>query len=177
MPEKKIGFQKNRLPPEEQLNHDDALLFFEGLEHACDVFLNGSRIPITKHVCRPKISVKNSSQGKITLHPIFFAITRSCRSSYSRFDYPGIRARSPNLAFTAGKAPYQFGWDWGMRLVQMGIWKPITLTFYDKARIDDFFVKQTSVTKEKAIIDNQLEIYSGKPQPSMHALPLNMVKR
>ena len=44
--------------------------------------------------------------------------------------------------------------------MQMGIWKPVTLNFYDKARIDDYYVKQSSVTSEEANIDNIIEIHS-----------------
>ena len=52
-----------------------------------------------------------------------------------------------------------------MRLVQMGLWKPVSLTFYNKARIDDLFVKQTEITKEVAKLDNQIEIVSVNKEP------------
>lgn len=163
-------FKKSFTLSEEQLNHDDALLFFEGLDTHADVFLNGSRILQSQNMfVGHKISVKNLlRKGKNNLYIRFFSpITRMLPAAATAgFDYPADNDHgTPKLSVYSRKAPYQFGWDWGMRLVQMGIWKPITLTFYDKARIDDFFVKQTSVTKEKAIIDNQIEIYSVEPQP------------
>jgi len=163
-------FKKSFMLSEEQLNHDDALLFFEGLDTHADVFLNGSRILQSQNMfVGHKISVKNLlRKGENNLYIRFFSpITRMLPAAATAgFDYPADNDHgTPKLSVYSRKAPYQFGWDWGMRLVQMGIWKPITLTFYDKARIDDFFVKQTSVTKEKAIIDNQIEIYSVEPQP------------
>ena len=76
-------------------------------------------------------------------------------------NYPaGNDHREEKLSVYNRKAPYHFGWDWGIRIVQMGIWKPVSLTFYDKARIDDFHVKQQSVTQERASIENQIEVYS-----------------
>lgn len=33
------------------------------------------------------------------------------------------------------KAQYQFGWDWGPRLVTAGIWKDIQLEFWNNAKI------------------------------------------
>jgi len=163
-------FKKSFMLSEEQLNHDDALLFFEGLDTHADVFLNGSRILQSQNMfVGHKISVKNLlRKGENNIYIRFFSpITRMLPAAATAgFDYPADNDHgTPKLSVYSRKAPYQFGWDWGMRLVQMGIWKPITLTFYDKARIDDFFVKQTSVTKEKAIIDNQIEIYSVEPQP------------
>jgi beta-mannosidase (EC 3.2.1.25) len=163
-------FKKSFTLSDEQLNHDDALLFFEGLDTHADVFLNGSRILQSQNMfVGHKISVKNLlRKGENNLYIRFFSpITRMLPAAATAgFDYPADNDHgTPKLSVYSRKAPYQFGWDWGMRLVQMGIWKPVTLTFYDKARIDDFFVKQTSVTKEKAIIDNQIEIYSVEPQP------------
>lgn len=52
-----------------------------------------------------------------------------------------------------------------MRLVQMGIWKPVSITFYNTARIDDYYVKQTSVTAQKAEIDNQIEVFRYRKNP------------
>lgn len=163
-------FKKSFTLSDEQLNHDDALLFFEGLDTHADVFLNGSRILQSQNMfVGHKISVKHLlRKGENNLYIRFFSpITRMLPAAPTAgFDYPADNDHStPKLSVYSRKAPYQFGWDWGMRLVQMGIWKPVSLIFYDKARIDDFFVKQTSVTKEKAIIDNQIEIYSVEPQP------------
>ena len=45
-------------------------------------------------------------------------------------DYiPGI----PHLR----KAHHMFGWDWGPKLPDMGIWRNISIIGYDKARIND----------------------------------------
>ncbi len=36
------------------------------------------------------------------------------------------------------KAGYHYGWDWGPRLVTLGIWRPVTLLSWDDIRIKDF---------------------------------------
>ena len=64
------------------------------------------------------------------------------------------------------KAPYHFGWDWGMRIVQMGIWKPISLKFYNKASINDFYVEQKEVSQKLAKLNNQIEIFSVNDKPT-----------
>lgn len=40
------------------------------------------------------------------------------------------------------KAPYQWGWDWGPKLLTCGIWRPIRLAGYSGGRIRDLRVTQ-----------------------------------
>jgi len=88
------------------------------------------------------------------------------RSTFG-YEYPADNDhREEKLSVYNRKAPYHFGWDWGIRIVQMGIWKPVSLTFYDNARIEDYYVKQLSVSNEKAEFDNQIEIFSLLDTPA-----------
>lgn len=149
----------------DQLKYDDALLTFEGLDTHADVFLNGSRILRSENMfVGHEVSVKDLLQeGENKLYIRFYSPVQRMMPARATFgyDYPaGNDHREEKLSIYNRKAPYHFGWDWGIRIVQMGIWKPVSLTFYNRARIDDFHVKQQSVTKEKAEIENQIEIYS-----------------
>ena len=55
------------------------------------------------------------------------------------FDYPADNDHSDKrVSIYSRQAPYSYGWDWGIRLVTSGIWRPVTLTFYDVARLDDY---------------------------------------
>ena len=164
-------FKKSFQVTAEQLKSDDAVIFFEGLDTHADVFLNGSRILQTQNMfVGHRVSVKNSlREGKNDLYIRFYSpIERMDPARITAgYEYPADNDHSDQrLSVYNRKAPYHFGWDWGMRLVQMGIWKPISLTFYNDARIDDFYVKQNKITKEKAEIENQIEIYSLKDTPA-----------
>ena len=44
------------------------------------------------------------------------------------------------------KAAYEYGWDWGPRFVTSGIWRPVRLEAWDKARIADFAIRQRDVS-------------------------------
>ena len=84
-------------------------------------------------------------------------------------DYPADYDHSkPRLSIYSRKAPYSYGWDWGIRLVTSGIWRPVTLELFDVAHIEDYFVKQVDVSKELAKVDNMLEVNSvaTAPQPA-----------
>ena len=60
------------------------------------------------------------------------------------------------------KAPYHFGWDWGPRLVTMGIWRPIVFTAWDNAIIRDVFVEQKEVTRKRAFIVHHVTIEASR---------------
>ncbi len=158
-------FKKTFVVTAEQLKYDDAIIFFEGLDTHADVFLNGSRILQTQNMfVGHRVSVKNSlREGENNLWIRFYSPITTMDPARISFghEYPADNDHSDErLSIYNRKAPYQFGWDWGIRLVQMGIWQPITLNFYNKARIDDFYVKQTDITKELAKLNNQVEIFS-----------------
>ncbi len=56
------------------------------------------------------------------------------------------------------KAPYSFGWDWGPRFVNEGIWKPVHLVTWDGMRVRGFNVRQDRVEKHVASLTAQVEV-------------------
>lgn len=163
-------FKKTFTVTAAQLAHDDAIIFFEGLDTQADVFLNGSRILRSENMfVGHKVSVKNQlKEGENNLHIRFYSPIQSMMPARlsAGYDYPaGNDHREEKLSVYNRKAPYHFGWDWGIRIVQMGIWKPVSLTFYNTARIDDFYVKQISVTEQSAKIENEVEVFSVSYEP------------
>lgn len=155
----------------EQLKSDGALLSFEGLDTHADVFLNGARILQTQNMfVGHQIPVKNSLRaGENNLFIRFYSPIKRMEPARltAGYEYPAGNDHSDKkVSIFNRKAPYQFGWDWGIRIVQMGIWKPVTLRFYNKANIENYYVKQTSITKDKALTDNLIEIYSTSETPA-----------
>ena len=51
------------------------------------------------------------------------------------------------------KACYQYSWDWAPYLNTLGIWKDVTLRFYDNIRIDYVWVRNKLLSNEQAIIN------------------------
>lgn len=158
-------FQKSFQLTAQDLLHDDALLTFEGLDTHADVYLNGSKLFHSENMfIKYEQSVKNLlREGQNNLYIRFFSPIQYLMPARltNGFEYPaGNDARDEKMSVYSRKAPYHFGWDWGMRLVQMGIWRPVHLTLYNKSRINDFFVEQTSISNKLAIINNRLEVVS-----------------
>lgn len=160
-------FRKSFSVTAEQLKRDVALLTFEGLDTHADVYLNGSKIVHSQNMFTAhEVSVKKLlREGENQLYIRFYSPIQHLMPARlsSGFEYPvGNDHRDEKLSVYSRKAPYHFGWDWGIRIVQMGIWRPVWLTFYDAARINDYFVEQQSVSTEKAVINNHIEIFSEK---------------
>ncbi len=158
-------YQKTFNLATEDLNYDQIRLHFEGLDTHAEVFLNGQKILNAQNMFLAyETSVKNSlKEGENTLLIRFLSpITHLMPlREASGFEYPAMNDhREEKLSVYSRKAPYHFGWDWGIRIVQMGIWRPVWLDFYNKAHITDCFSQQLMVSSEKASLQNQITITS-----------------
>ncbi len=153
-----------RVTPE-QLAKDGALLQFKGLDTYADVYLNDKLIlqgnnmylaydcPV-KHLLKP-----GENQMRIYFHsPITRVLPQWEATGY---EYPADNDQSKRrLSVYSRKAPYHFGWDWGIRMVTSGVWRPIELRFYDQARITDFHVRQDNITPERAEVNCSVSLYA-----------------
>ena len=149
----------------EQLDRDAAQLTFEGLDTYADVYLNGSLVLKTDNMfVGYPVPVKSVlREGENLLHVYFRSPIKQTLPQWASngFDYPADNDHhEKHLSVFTRKAPYSYGWDWGIRMVTSGIWRPVTLRFYDVATIDDYHVKQLSLTDRVARLSNELEVNS-----------------
>ena len=149
----------------EQLARQAAVLKFEGLDTYADIYLNGSLLERTDNMfVGYELPVKEVlREGENRLQVYFHSPIKQAMPQWETdgFDYPADNDHSKiRVSIYSRKAPYSFGWDWGIRLATSGIWRPVTLEFYDAASIEDFYVKQESVSQELAKVNNVLQIKS-----------------
>lgn len=155
---------------EEQLNRDAAVLELDGLDTYADVFLNGALILRSDNMfVGHKVPVKPVlRKGENRLLIRFRSAVKEALPQWETngFDYPADSDHSSKrVSIYTRKAPYSYGWDWGIRLATCGIWRPVRLVFSDVARIEDYYVRQASVSASKADVDNRLEITNVTSQP------------
>ena len=148
---------------EQQLSRDASVLEMDGLDTYADVFLNGALILRSDNMfVGHKIEVKPVlRKGVNRLLVRFRSPVKEVlpQLQTNGFDYPASNDHSPwRTSVYTRKAPYSYGWDWGIRLATCGIWRPVRLVFSDVARIEDYYVCQDAVTQAKADVDNRLEI-------------------
>ena len=147
----------------EQMKHASALLTFEGVDTYADIYLNGALLKSTDNMfvgyTLPVKEVLREGENHLQIYFHSPIKKRLPQWETNGFDYPADNDHSTTrVSIYSRKAPYSYGWDWGIRLATSGIWKPVTLTFGNKTRIKDYYVRQASITPEKACIDNILEI-------------------
>ena len=148
-----------------EMNYQGAILNIEGVDTYADIYLNGALIKRTDNMfVGYTIPVKDflrkeENNLQILFHsPIKMTLPQL---ETQGFQYPADNDHSENkVSVYSRKAPYSYGWDWGIRLVTSGLWRPVTLTFFDNAFIDDMYVRQESVTEKVAKLDNILTINS-----------------
>ena len=148
---------------EHQLGRDAAVLELDGLDTYADVFLNGALILRSDNMfVGHKIEVKPVlRKGVNQLLVRFRSPVKEVlpQLQTNGFDYPASNDHLPwRTSVYTRKAPYSYGWDWGIRLATCGIWRPVRLVFSDVARMEDYYVCQDAVTQAKADVDNRLEI-------------------
>ena len=73
-------------------------------------------------------------------------------------DDPGDRQTSPYIR----KPKYQYGWDWGPRIVTIGLWRPARLEAWDEARIDTLRVEQDALNDAEARLTARATIVADR---------------
>ena len=154
----------------EQVEREDAVLRFDGLDTYADIYLNGSLLERTDNMfVGYELPVKEVlREGENRLQVYFHSPIKQALPQWETdgFAYPADNDHSKiRVSVYSRKAPYSFGWDWGIRLATSGIWRPVTLELYDAVRVDDYFVHQESVSRELAKLNNMLEVTSVASAP------------
>jgi len=150
---------------EKLLRSERVELDFLGLDTYADVYLNDKPILKTDNMFVAwTVDVKaflkaGENRLRIYFHsPINYVMERYETSSIR---YPASNdVGEKKVSILTRKAPYHYGWDWGPRTVTSGIWRPVYLRAWSKAKIQDVWFKQKSLTELKALLDVELEIES-----------------
>jgi len=125
------------------LEYDVVNLVCEGLDTLSTVYLNSAEILNTDNMHRTYvIDIKKWIRaGSNDLHIIFkspveYVLRKQAESPLFNSDdaVEGISHLR--------KAHCMFGWDWGPKLPDMGIWRDIYICCYNHARIDDVYITQ-----------------------------------
>lgn len=147
----------------ELLARDAASLVFEGLDTYADVYLNGSLLLKADNMfvgyTLPVKAVLREGENKLAIR--FRSPVRETAVQWDTdgFNYPADNDHSDKrMSVYSRKAPYSYGWDWGIRMATSGIWRPVKLVFFDAASIENYHVKQLKVSESEARIDNRLEV-------------------
>ena len=127
----------------ELLDCGAVLLRCEGLDTLAAVYINGAEAGRADNMHRTwEFDVKDLlREGENTIAVHFASPTKFIRESYAADPADGTADAMEGFP-SLRKAHCMFGWDWGPRLPDAGIWRDISLIGVDAARIRDVLVKQ-----------------------------------
>lgn len=136
-------YQRTFTVTEAQLAHAHVELVCEGLDTLAHVSLNGREIAFADNMHIPWVwDVKEQLHaGENTLEIRFDSPILYCAKKAE--EAPGWESSDATPGFRhLRKAHCMFGWDWGPRLPDAGIWRPIFLRTWDTARLENALMLQ-----------------------------------
>lgn len=156
-------------PTDDELCAERQEIVFKGLDTYADVYLNGKRLICADNMhrewrCNVKGVLKNGSNRlEVYFHsPV--------RRNIPKFDaLPYRHNTGPDQSWLGGifdktispfarTASYEYGWDWGPRLVTFGIWRPVLLETWNGQKISNVWHIQNDVNAQRAKLSTIVEV-------------------
>jgi beta-mannosidase len=154
--EEKVWWYRTTFTFDEEVDKKDRLeLIFEGLDTFATVYLNGVELGFTDNmfihhsfdVTREIVKGKNTLAVKFD--PVDVHVKDKVQYYWSGFSKQRIWTR---------KAQAHFGWDWGPRLVAVGIWGDVRLEKRTSAKIDHVFARTVTLSDHSAEIAVDIDV-------------------
>jgi beta-mannosidase len=122
----------------------EILLRCNGLDTLADIYLNGAFIGKADNMHRVwEFGVKSQLvKGENALKIVFHSPNQFVRKAYAENRVDGSSDALDGFPLLR-KAHCMFGWDWGPRLPDAGIWRDIELIGIAEARINNVYIAQT----------------------------------
>lgn len=126
--------------------HTHYELTLEGIDTFSEVYINGALVESTDNLFR-KYTIrvtKHLRAGENRLVLRLLSPTRKAHAMYlsNGFMYPADndRAKIKYSPFVR-TAPYHYGWDWGPRMISIGVMHPITLSPIPDSKLEDIYIR------------------------------------
>ena len=141
--EKDYLYRRSFVLSGEELTGDALYLTFEGLDTVAEVSLNGCMILKSDNMHRTyRVDISDKAiAGENKLEIIFSSPNKEIKKRYAQSPTNGTRDCTVGFPLLR-KAHCMFGWDWGPRLPDAGIWRDVYLEKVDCARIESVYVRQ-----------------------------------
>ncbi len=154
---------------------DDAFLHFGGIDTAAEIFVDGKLLGQTENMLIPyEFPLTELAPGthELVVHITPAAVyagrqtlDASCRTLPYNYD-----------ALTIRKAPSMYGWDIMPRCVSAGLWRPVTLEYRSRDRLEETFVRVARLSDNEARLIIGAHIH-GDDAPSAYTVRVRGVCR
>lgn len=125
------------------IENEKLLLLCEGLDTICEVYINDKLILSCDNMHRTyEIHIKEFVVvGENTIRVLFKSPVEFVLRKHK--ENPLINSTDAIEGIShLRKAHCMFGWDWGPKLPDMGIWRSISIVGYNSSRLDDVYITQ-----------------------------------
>ncbi len=121
----------------------DIILRFNGIDTLADIWLNGSKLGSPDNMHRIwEYGVKELIKDKNEIKVIFHSPTKYIAMKHKEDPLIlGTEDAMKGFPFIR-KAHYMFGWDWGPRLPDAGIWRDVELIKTRNKRLTNVYIRQ-----------------------------------
>jgi beta-mannosidase len=162
--EKRVWIYRTVFRADEAICRSDGQrLLFEGLDTYASVYLNGEEL------------FQHENMFTSAAADVSRILRKGDNVLVAKFDVMSRRADrklpvgfwmnySTERAF-ARKASYSFGWDWTARIATVGIWRPVTLLAFQKAKIRSVRIRTKSMGAENEPAELSFQIKADRVLP------------
>lgn len=125
------------------LEHERVMLRCEGLDTLCELFLNGANILNSSNMHRTyEVDIKSLlTVGENRIQAILRSPVEYSLRKQKELPLTNCADAVEGISHLR-KAHSMFGWDWGPKLPDLGIWRNISIQSYGQSRIDDVYITQ-----------------------------------
>ena len=120
-------------------------LKFEGIDTLADIYFNGNHLGVADNMHRvweyPVKSLAAESGGVNTIRVRFHSPLSFIKEAYEKSPYDGSPEAMQGFPLLR-KSHCSFGWDWGPRLPDAGLFRPVSLVGVEQAEIRDVWIRQ-----------------------------------
>lgn len=141
--EKDWEYRRTFIIEDALINHEHIELVCDGLDTIAEISINGTPIASRDNMfCQQRLPVKHLlTPGENEIRVILRSPVNFVRRKMAERPLPGVGDWIAGWQYLRKTASH-FGWDWGPKLVTLGICKDIRIEGWSMARIRDVFVRQ-----------------------------------
>jgi beta-mannosidase len=145
----------------EDLEHDEIDLVFEGIDTLAEIYLNDSYLGRAENMFIPQYYEVTDllEEGENRLEVRFLSPLTTIKAM-ERTSPLQLKSSCESARPYIRKAQYSYGWDWGPRIAQVGLWRSVYLEFLDQAVIVDPFCYTEKITGDDAEVRVVAEVDS-----------------
>ncbi|WP_026487246.1 beta-mannosidase [Caldanaerobius polysaccharolyticus] len=140
---------------------DEIRLVFEGIDTFADVYFNGEFIGRTENMFIPHAfditdMIKDGS-NVVEVH--FDSPVKTMRAIENNSPVKLESSCDTGRPYVR-KAQYAYGWDWGPRIAQVGLWRGVYISVIKDAKIENPFFYTEKIQKDSAYVRVSAEVQS-----------------